>query len=274
MNKCVSSSSSHIYSNFSTVDTFVPGTNNNSLTIRISVGNLREDAYETRLFIVVPDAFEYGGSISTSGKSVGCSPLTTNNSTIVSGSSKTHNYMIVCDIANPLERNALIRFNFVLIVANIDLSLTKIEMQLHVNRWVDQSIFHILFFFSTNPEEDSASMRNNNVNVTIPVMIRRELALIGRSIPEHIDYSRRNVSALPRESPVFDTDVGPSVTHLYQVNHTYVRTIRLCCLLFFRLQIVVSFRSTTSSCISIGRAMCQRLVTVMICICYILSTNR
>lgn len=59
-------------------------------------------------------------------------------------------------------------------------------------------------------------MRNNYANISIPVVIRRELALIGRSIPEYIDYSRRNITSVSTTN-VFDADVGPLIIHRYQV---------------------------------------------------------
>lgn len=111
------------------MDTFIPNNvNNNSVIIRINVTNRGEDAYETRLFVRVPNDFEYGGSQTMAGKAVGCSASTTKDS------NDAQHYIIVCDIANPLEKNTPIRFNLIIFVTNFDTTLTSIDMQMHVNR--------------------------------------------------------------------------------------------------------------------------------------------
>ncbi len=72
--------------------------------------------------------------------------------------------------------------------------------------------------FSTNAE-DNATMKNNQVNLVVPLEIKTQLTLTGKSIPEQVDYSVRN-RTLGKDA-AFDSDVGPIVSHLYQVSVEY-----------------------------------------------------
>jgi hypothetical protein len=49
----------------------------------------------------------------------------------------------------------------------------------------------------------------------IPIEINVQLALTGRSTPPQVDYSVRNRSL--GEAATFDFDIGPVVSHLFQV---------------------------------------------------------
>lgn len=68
--------------------------------------------------------------------------------------------------------------------------------------------------FSTN-EEISGREADNEMILRIPVEIKAQLSLIGRSTPEQLDYSIRNRT--PGAEAIFDSEIGPVVSHLYQV---------------------------------------------------------
>uniref|UniRef100_A0A914VMF3 Integrin alpha-2 domain-containing protein n=1 Tax=Plectus sambesii TaxID=2011161 RepID=A0A914VMF3_9BILA len=69
---------------------------------------------------------------------------------------------------------------------------------------------------STN-SEDSKTLRNNEVELSIPLEIKTQLSLTGRSTPEQVDYSVKNRSA--GEASIFDSEIGPLVSHMYQVTN-------------------------------------------------------
>lgn len=68
---------------------------------------------------------------------------------------------------------------------------------------------------STNPEE-SSNTRDNDIVLKVPVEVKAQLDIIGRSNPEQVDFSIRNRSK--GEHATFDFEVGPVVSHLFQVN--------------------------------------------------------
>jgi hypothetical protein len=67
---------------------------------------------------------------------------------------------------------------------------------------------------STN-KEDGGTLKNNEVELSVPLEIKAQLSLTGRSAPEQLDYSVRNRSA--GESSSFDSEIGPLVSHMHQV---------------------------------------------------------
>lgn len=70
------------------------------------------------------------------------------------------------------------------------------------------------FSLSTNKEAAGRDI-DNELIVRVPVEIKAQLSLIGRSTPEQLDYSIR--IRTPGEDSIFDSDIGPVVSHLYQV---------------------------------------------------------
>ncbi|VDK51924.1 unnamed protein product, partial [Gongylonema pulchrum] len=69
--------------------------------------------------------------------------------------------------------------------------------------------------FSSN-EEAQGRDSDNVLIVRVPVEIKAQLSLVGRSTPEQLDYSIRNRTA--GAEAIFDSEIGPVVSHLYQVS--------------------------------------------------------
>uniref|UniRef100_A0A1I7ZRW7 Integrin_alpha2 domain-containing protein n=1 Tax=Steinernema glaseri TaxID=37863 RepID=A0A1I7ZRW7_9BILA len=67
---------------------------------------------------------------------------------------------------------------------------------------------------SQNPEVQE-TLSDNHFVLTVPVEVNAQVVLVGRSNPEQLDYSIRNRTS--GISATFDFEVGPLVTHLYQV---------------------------------------------------------
>lgn len=49
----------------------------------------------------------------------------------------------------------------------------------------------------------------------MPLEVKTQLTITGRSAPEQVDYSVRNRSA--GVDAVFDNEIGPLISHMYQV---------------------------------------------------------
>jgi hypothetical protein len=83
---------------------------------------------------------------------------------------------------------------------DLDISRGYVEVQMNTN--------------STN-EEEAGSEGDNQMLLRVPIEIKAQLNLIGRSSPEQVDYSVRNRTQ--GEAATFDFEVGPVVSHLFQV---------------------------------------------------------
>ncbi|MFH4978695.1 hypothetical protein AB6A40_005404 [Gnathostoma spinigerum] len=172
---------------------FTIGATDPSLIVNVTVNNRGEDAYETQFFITIPPGFEYGGVESyISQQQLSCSP--------VGKSEKGEDYIFACDIGNPLSENSNVEFGFRLTGTHIDPTAEEAVIKMSVN--------------STN-EEASGHESDNMISVAVPLEIKAQLSLIGRSNPEQLDYSIRNRTK--GDEATFDFEIGPVVSHLYQV---------------------------------------------------------
>lgn len=178
---------------------FTVGTLDQTLTLNVTVENKGEDSYLTQYFVTIPPGFEYGGIENYETKySVSCSPVDGQQQ-----QDRNEPYQFVCDIGNPLPAGAKAAFGFKLSGSpDIDVSKEYVEVRMGVN--------------STN-EEKPGQERDNQMVMRIPVEINAQLALIGRSDPEQVDYSVRNRTQ--GTGATFDFEIGPVVNHLFQVTN-------------------------------------------------------
>uniref|UniRef100_A0A914YIK9 Integrin alpha-2 domain-containing protein n=1 Tax=Panagrolaimus superbus TaxID=310955 RepID=A0A914YIK9_9BILA len=178
-----------------TREKFTLGTTDNSLLTNVTIRNSGEASYLTQLFITIPPGFEYGGIEKYGTKqSISCSPSENNSN------KKDEPYDFVCDIGNPLPANEKVDFGVRLTGTNVDTSKENVEIKMRVN--------------STN-EEEAGHDNDNAFTVNIPLEIKAQLSLTARSNPDQVDYSVKNRTDL--DKAVFDFEVGPLVSHLYQV---------------------------------------------------------
>lgn len=115
---------------------------------------------------------------------------------------KDQPYEFVCDVGNPLPANSRADFGFK-ITASEDLDTVaqeNVEVKMNVNSTI---------------AEETGKERDNSFVWSIPVEAKAQLYLAGISNPEQIDYSIRNRTQ--GTSAVFDFEVGPLVSHLFQV---------------------------------------------------------
>ncbi|VDK54636.1 unnamed protein product [Anisakis simplex] len=194
-NECIPDLQLHAISNR---EKFTIGSTEQSLLLNVSVMNRGEDSYESQFFILLPPGFEYGGIENYSAKQpLSCSPQTKDTK---QSAKEEEEYKFVCDIGNPLPSNAHIEFGFRLSATGIDTSKEEIVVKMFVN--------------STNAENEE-TRTDNALTLHIPLEMKAQLSLVGRSTPEQLDYSIRNT--LPISKALFDSDIGPVVSHLYQV---------------------------------------------------------
>lgn len=73
--------------------------------------------------------------------------------------------------------------------------------------------------FSTNKEAEGRDI-DNEIILRVPLEVKAQLSLVGRSTPEQLDYSIRNRT--PGLNAIFDSEIGPIVSHLYQVNFSFI----------------------------------------------------
>lgn len=83
------------------------------------------------------------------------------------------------------------------------------------------------FTFSTNEEAYGRNV-DNELTIRVPVEIKAQLSLVGRSTPEQLDYSIRNRTP---SDPIFDSEIGPVVSHLYQVYGLFKICFNFCLIL-------------------------------------------
>ncbi|CAI4229164.1 unnamed protein product [Auanema sp. JU1783] len=176
-------------------DKFLLGTKDNTMLINVTVRNGGEDSYETKLFFDVPEGFEYGGVESDDKKVTPiCSP--TSEEPNDEGS-----WEFACELGNPLPAGKVVN-TVVRLKANEDKPpLKPIKINAHVN--------------STNDEEEGADA-DNKVTFEIPVDFKNQLNLNGRSNPEQLDFSTKNKTG---PELFYDKEIGPVVSHLFQVSN-------------------------------------------------------
>uniref|UniRef100_A0AC34PUH9 Integrin alpha-2 domain-containing protein n=1 Tax=Panagrolaimus sp. JU765 TaxID=591449 RepID=A0AC34PUH9_9BILA len=177
-----------------TTEKFTLGTADPSLLTNVTIRNAGEASYLTQLFVTIPPGFEYSGIEKYGSKqSITCTIPDQNTA-------KDKPYDLICDVGNPLPANEKVDFGVRLTGRNVDTTKENVEVTLKVN--------------STNPEE-SGRESDNIYTVLVPLEIKAQLALIGRSSPEQVNYDIRNRSQ--GNEATFDFEVGPVVSHLYQV---------------------------------------------------------
>uniref|UniRef100_A0A7E4WBD7 Integrin_alpha2 domain-containing protein n=1 Tax=Panagrellus redivivus TaxID=6233 RepID=A0A7E4WBD7_PANRE len=180
----------------SSKEKFTLGTSDQSIIANVTVRNSGEASYLSQLYITIPPGFEYSGIEKYETKqSISCTPAD-------AAANLDKSYEFICDIGNPLPANERVDFGVKLTGTNVDTSQEKVEIKLKVN--------------STN-EEEPGKDKDNTITISVPLEINAQLSLVGRSNPEQVDYSIRNRTKGAEET--FDFQVGPLVSHLYQVTN-------------------------------------------------------
>uniref|UniRef100_K1PAJ8 Integrin alpha-8 n=1 Tax=Magallana gigas TaxID=29159 RepID=K1PAJ8_MAGGI len=175
------------------------GSSNEEIEISITVrndgklakdGNLAEDAYETMLYVELPEGVLYSGITNANAAvALTCNYVTLNVSRFV-----------ICDIGNPMPALAKTYFTLLVTPHNIDGQSDKLTFKLNVN--------------SSNPENDGDTW-NNYFPLEIPVRQHAVLEISPNlaSSTEQVIYNTSGVSLYK------GTGFGPEITHEYRVRN-------------------------------------------------------
>lgn len=175
------------------------GSSNEEIEISITVrndgklakdGNLAEDAYETMLYVELPEGVLYSGITNANAAvALTCNYVTLNVSRFV-----------ICDIGNPMPALAKTYFTLLVTPHNIDGQSDKLTFKLNVN--------------SSNPENGGDTW-NNYFPLEIPVRQHAVLEISPNlaSSTEQVIYNTSGVSLYK------GTGFGPEITHEYRVRN-------------------------------------------------------
>ncbi|XP_071748124.1 integrin alpha-PS2 isoform X2 [Lepeophtheirus salmonis] len=184
----------------------------------ITIFNHGEAAYETTFYLHIPNKVYYKkmrminiqnekniSIIKHRTPKILCSPP-----------SQKNNFYLKCDLGNPMTTLSKISFKIVLKPVFDQRKISSLNFEMLVN--------------SSNPESDN-TLEDNIRNISVPVIIKTELKIRGRSDPEPLEF---NISAYDsylrdfKENALInkefvenfnENDVGPEVTHVYQVEN-------------------------------------------------------
>ncbi|KRX93323.1 Integrin alpha pat-2 [Trichinella pseudospiralis] len=161
--------------------------------VSVVIHNALEDAFEAQFFIVAPVGLDYEGfTRQMPSRPITCSqPKELNNG---------KNYVIACDVGNPLPKSSTVRFSMQFSTENLDLVMGGISLNLTTN--------------STNNETER-TLVDNDVLLVIPMEVKADFIVTGVSRNEsyHYDFNDR------RDDFVFDSDAGPVVSHVYEIRN-------------------------------------------------------
>lgn len=91
--------------------------------------------------------------------------------------------------------------------------------------------------FSTNKEAEGRDI-DNEIILRVPLEVKAQLSLVGRSTPEQLDYSIRNRT--PGLNAIFDSEIGPIVSHLYQVNFSFIAFSAMTLMIYIYIYIYIT----------------------------------
>ncbi|NP_999642.1 alphaP integrin precursor [Strongylocentrotus purpuratus] len=166
------------------------------LTLVVSINNRGEDAFQSTLAVYYPEGLQYVRLERRANMdfSVTC----TEDSAL---------RMITCDTGNPLVGKY-----------NLEFGLTLSTLQVSGDK--DNIEFYLVAGSENN--EDPNTLDNNELNVTVAVIVDATLKLLSASYPEIVTYRVPEDNIVP-EFPTknaSEADIGMEVVHLYEVRNT------------------------------------------------------
>ncbi|XP_074659048.1 integrin alpha-8-like isoform X2 [Tubulanus polymorphus] len=158
--------------------------------------NKLEDAYEATVYIKLPPGVGYFNIDTKEKKSgVSCGLSSINNSSYV-----------VCSVGNPLIGQSKSQFTVTMTTSQLTATVDSLKFELNVN--------------STNAENISTSA-DNAVILHIPIRVVAQIQLTGVSNPEQLVFNITDAAEFVKLPAKYlrERDVGPEVTHLYQLKN-------------------------------------------------------
>jgi len=172
------------------------------LEISMEIINEGEDAYETNFFLDLPESINYIKTELRDEVSDGL-PYGTTPPVLCSPPTLRNGHVLKCDLGNPMGRNSKVSFRILLQpTVNFLEDVSSFEMSLAVN--------------SSNPDRAETSA-DNQVQFSLPVRVKTDLRIRGLPVPNLVTYNKTSYEI---EDEILDeTDIGPEVTHIYQVEN-------------------------------------------------------
>ncbi|XP_069392990.1 integrin alpha-8 [Paralichthys olivaceus] len=169
----------------------------NLVMLTITAANRGEGAYETELHTLIPPEADYIGverrveSLSQ----LNCEYKMVNDSR-----------MVVCDLGNPMVAETELSVGLRFSVQRLDDAGPKISFELQIH--------------SSNKDNSNS----NPVSLNLSIVAQAQLDLRGVSHPSQVvlPFPRWE----PKEKPVKEDDVGPQVTHIYELHNSGPSSIR------------------------------------------------
>ncbi|XP_040923620.1 integrin alpha-8 [Betta splendens] len=171
--------------------------NDNLLMLSIAAANRGEGAYETELRALIPPEADYIGveRWTESLSQLNCEYKMVNESR-----------MVVCDLGNPMVAGTELSVGLRFSVQRLEDAGPKISFELQIH--------------SSNKDNSDS----NPVSLNLSIVARAQLDLRGVSHPSQVvlPFPRWE----PKEKPVKEDDVGPQVTHIYELHNSGPSSIR------------------------------------------------
>lgn len=162
----------------------------NLVTLTITAVNRGEGAYETELHTLIPPEADYIGveRMVESLSQLNCEYKMVNESRVV-----------VCDLGNPMVAGTELSVGLRFSVQRLDDAGPKISFELQIH--------------SSNKDNSDS----NPVSLNLSIIAKAQLDLRGVSHPSQVvlPFPRWE----PKEKPVKEDDVGPQVTHIYELHN-------------------------------------------------------
>ncbi|KAJ8683507.1 hypothetical protein QAD02_019299 [Eretmocerus hayati] len=171
------------------------------LNLDVSIRNAGEDAFEATFYLQLPPGIDYVKKENDKGSNeviVQCSPPKTSN-----------NNTLRCDVGNPLPGGKIVTFKIVLQPITSDGMKPSYDFNMKVN--------------STNTEQ-SYTIRDNEINLSVPVWVETSILVEGESRPQKIDFNSVDFVNVDPES-LSKLEHGPNMTHNYTIKNNGQSTI-------------------------------------------------
>ncbi|XP_043973636.1 integrin alpha-8 [Gambusia affinis] len=162
----------------------------NLIMLTITAANRGEGAYESELYTLIPPEADY---IGVERRVESLSQLNCEYKTI------NESRMVVCDLGNPMVTGTELSVGLRFSVQRLEDSGPKISFELQIH--------------SSNKDNSESNM----VSLNLTVAAKAQLDLRGVSHPSQVVLPFPNWE--PKKKPVKEDDVGPQVTHIYELHN-------------------------------------------------------
>uniref|UniRef100_A0A8C5G890 Integrin alpha-2 domain-containing protein n=1 Tax=Gouania willdenowi TaxID=441366 RepID=A0A8C5G890_GOUWI len=165
--------------------------NDNLVMLTIAAVNRGEGAYETELYTLIPPEADY---IGVQRRVESLSELNCEYKMI------NESRMVVCDLGNPMVAGTEISVGLRFSIQRLEDAGPKISFELQIH--------------SSNKDNSDSNL----VSLNLSVIAIAQLDLRGVSHPSQVVLPFPNWE--PKEKPVKEDDVGPQVTHIYELHNS------------------------------------------------------